>query len=143
VTADTARALSRFSRVFVIDDNSYDNEYATIVLGRAGFGDRVQVFLDGQSALRELTSATYADPVLILVDIKMPGIDGFEFARRLAQQEILPELTVVILTSSPDPTDLQTAGTIPIIQHYLSKPLRVPLLADLLTRDLPAAGRPR
>ncbi len=52
--------------------------------------------LDGESALRQIA---YIKPDLILLDVMMPGIDGFETCRRIKKQEASKDIPVIFMTA--------------------------------------------
>lgn len=118
--------MNRFQRIVLVDDNDADNFYHRMVLERAGFTGVLQAFEDPREALQELTAGAVVEPTLVLLDINMPQMDGFTFARALgaakARQTLL---TVVMLTSSNSDEDRATAQGIPQIDGYVVKPLLV------------------
>ncbi|HJY38551.1 MAG TPA: response regulator, partial [Steroidobacteraceae bacterium] len=64
--------------ILVVDDTQSNVKVLVEMLGREGY--RVLVAREGESALEQ---ARYAMPLVILLDVMMPGIDGFEVCRRL------------------------------------------------------------
>ena len=84
-------------RVLVVDDNE-DHRFLTR-RALAPLGERVAVSLaqDGPSALASVAREL---PDLVLLDVKMPGMDGFEVLRRLRAEERTRALPVVLFTSS-------------------------------------------
>ena len=113
-----------FERIVLIDDNEADNYFHQIILRKAGFVGDLKVFDSGAGALRYLEHLPDGPVSLILLDINMPGMDGWEFtelaAPLLAQR---PTITLVMLTSSGSVDDQQRAKTLQAIQGYLIKPL--------------------
>lgn len=111
--------------IALVDDNHFDNEYATIILRKAGFSGSVQTFACGEDALSALDEgALLAD--LYLMDINMPGMNGFEVATEVSARltgESRP--VIILLTSSPDPCESERAAGVPAIQDVLIKPLSV------------------
>lgn len=108
--------------VVVIDDSDTDLLYARIVLERTGLVATLRVFDCAREALDYLGSAEAADVNLVLLDINMPGMDGFEFLNAYEQQAPSP-VQVVMLTSSPDPADRLRAQSHACVRGYLTKPL--------------------
>ncbi len=119
--------------VLLVDDNEADNVYHEIIFRRAGFTGEVVVCESGENALEYLKANQNKMPELILLDINMPGMDGFEFA-----QSATPYLTgsatvtVVMLTSSASEADRRKAQALPVIRGYIIKPLTEQTAVELL-----------
>ncbi|QHE86728.1 response regulator [Hydrogenophaga sp. BPS33] len=111
-------------RFLLVDDNEADNVYHEIVIRRAGFTGEVRVFESGEAALKFLLDDPLSRPSCLLLDINMPHMNGFEFAR-LATALLKHKATVQvqILTSSDAPQDLRRASDVPLIQGFITKPL--------------------
>jgi CheY-like chemotaxis protein len=120
-------------RFILIDDNEADNVYHEIVIHRAGFTGEVRVFEGGQEALDFLQQDDLSRATGIFLDINMPTMDGFEFAR-LATPLLQGKPTVVLLmlTSSGSPLDRQRVLEFPIIQGYVTKPLTTEMVRGML-----------
>lgn len=111
-------------RFILVDDNEADNVYHEIMIRRAGFTGEVHVFESGAEALDFLRSDALVVPTCLFLDINMPQMDGFEFARKakpLLQDK--PTMLVMMLTSSDAPQDRLRAGDMPLIQGFVTKPL--------------------
>jgi CheY-like chemotaxis protein len=109
--------------VLLIDDNDADLLYTRIVLERAGLAQRV---IAEESAARALALLEGPEPPpvdLILLDINMPGMDGFDFLQAYMHLPAQRRRAVVMLTSSPDPDDRQRAEAFDCVKGYLIKPL--------------------
>jgi CheY-like chemotaxis protein len=89
---------TRAVTVLVVDDDSMVLEIYRLILERAGFN--VLVAGDGLVAL-EVVSST--PPDLILLDIKMPRMDGIEVLKRLAADQATSAIPVVMLSNFDDP----------------------------------------
>lgn len=85
--------------ILVIDDDPQCCELVTVILRKADF--KVVAASDGPSGI-ELARAT--QPVVILLDIVMPGVDGIEVCQQLKQDPVLRHIPVVGITSSDDLT---------------------------------------
>ncbi len=123
--------------VLIVDDSEPDREYCKIIFEEAGgFGTLLEAET-GEEALAlfesyESSRQKYPDsfpPVLVLLDINMPGMDGFEF---LAKYEALgPELeekgappeVVVMLSSSNNPQEKARSQEFSSVKDFLTKPL--------------------
>jgi CheY-like chemotaxis protein len=121
--------------VLLVDDSEPDRLFASIVLGRSGRPLQVQEFESAADALAELATAPQP-PTIILLDINMPGMDGFDFLRAFEQ---LPEerrrgTSVVMLSSSPLDSDRDRALSHPSVKDYMVKPLSVQQARSLAER---------
>jgi CheY-like chemotaxis protein len=126
--------------VLLIDDSEPDRIYTGIVLGRSGLPFEVHDFESARDALAVLADAPQP-PSLILLDINMPGMNGFAF---LDAYEKLPEAhrrntVVVMLSSSPADSDRQRALAHAVVKDYVVKPLTVPQARRLGEQYGPAA----
>jgi signal transduction histidine kinase/ActR/RegA family two-component response regulator len=125
-----SRALSG-RRVLIVDDNRDAAESLGLLL--SCLGSKVRVVYDGPTALEATSSFR---PAVVLLDIGMPGMDGYEVARRVRQQAALKGVTLIALTGwgqEEDRRRCRQAG----FDHHLVKPVDVDALQALL-ESLPA-----
>ena len=115
------------SRRVAVVDNSKDSADSLAMLLRF-LGMVVHVSYDGASALAALPSF---GPAIVLLDIGMPGMDGFEVARRMRQIPELEETVVVALTGWGQPEDRRRTAEAGF-DHHLVKPLDSDALYELL-----------
>jgi CheY-like chemotaxis protein len=91
----------RSETVFVVEDNS-DDEYLTVLeLKRVGFTN-IEVARDGFDAITKLKTLT---PDLVILDLRLPRIDGVEVLRDIKSSTRLVNSKVIVLSSSCDPSD--------------------------------------
>ena len=102
--------------ILLVEDNPDDEVLTLHALKKNKIGNKVYVARDGAEALDFLFCQNqYADrdpldlPQLILLDIKLPKLDGLEVLRRIREDERTSLLPVVILTSSKEQQDLVAA----------------------------------
>lgn len=122
---NVTRALHR-RRVLIIDDNVDTSQGLSRLLTRAGHDTALAH--DGTQALARAREQT---PEAILLDIGLPGMDGFEVVKLLRQQSCCLEATIIALTGYGQPEDRQRvieAG----FDHHLVKPVNIDELKHLL-----------
>jgi CheY-like chemotaxis protein len=123
---DGAERPATASRVLVVDDNVDAAESMGMVLELLGLEHRVA--FDGVAAL---DIAGDFDPDVVLLDIGMPGMDGYEVARRLRSAHPDSAIRLIALTGWSQPQDRErtrAAG----FDHHLSKPVDIGALQALL-----------
>ncbi len=111
--------------ILVVDDNALNCELFEAMLAPAGY--RVVQATSGPEAL---ASAERLRPELILLDVNMPEMDGFEVARRLRESEVARLVPVVMVTALDD-LDHRLRGLESGADDYLAKPVSQ---AELLAR---------
>lgn len=104
--------MNKLAHILLVEDNRMDVELTLDAFREAKLVNTIQVASNGQEALDYLFGrGPYADrktfpmPNLVLLDLKLPGIDGFEVLRQIKSTPILKRLPVVILTSSKEEGD--------------------------------------
>ncbi len=104
--------MDNFVHILLVEDNRMDVELTLDAFREVHLINPVHVVTNGQEALDYLFGqGKYADreayplPRLILLDLKLPGIDGFEVLRQIKATPVLKRLPVIILTSSKEDGD--------------------------------------
>jgi two-component system response regulator len=114
--------------ILLVEDNPDDEALTLRAFTRAGIGNKVDVVRDGAEALDYLfyegahASRAKEDPVLVLLDLNLPKIDGISVLRRLRADPRTKLIRVVILTSSREDRDL-VAGYSEGAASYIVKPV--------------------
>jgi CheY-like chemotaxis protein len=98
------------ARILLVEDSVQDAELALAALDEGGLAGQVTVMRDGQEALdylqRHAVTASAARPAVVLLDVKMPRVDGLEVLERVKRDPRLNAVPVVMLTSSREETDI-------------------------------------
>lgn len=134
----------KLNRVLLIDDDEATNFLNRHVIEEAGVATEIKTVLNGKEAIEFLTNTgpykihgdNFPQPMLILLDINMPVMDGWEF---LEAYQKLPEhlkchTIVVMVTTSFNPDDRKRAERIAELADYRNKPLTSELLEELMAK---------
>lgn len=123
----------KFGRIVLIDDSENDNFFHCMALQKANFQGEVRVFDRAIEGLNFLLQDPMTVPTCVLLDINMPGLDGFEVAESLASNmQQRANFKLLMLTSSNWIEDRRAAETIPLIEGFLIKPLTTSSAVELL-----------
>ncbi|AFM11793.1 response regulator [Turneriella parva] len=124
--------------ILLVEDNADDLEMALFAFREANIANRIQVARDGQEALDFIfgDSATGGArnghyPKVILLDLKLPKVDGFEVLRRLKATEATKTIPVVILTSSKEHRDMIESYNLGV-NSYIVKPVNFENFANVI-----------
>ncbi len=115
--------------ILLIEDNASDEKLTVLAFKKCGVSNDVVVLRDGADAI-EYLSATGKHagrdprdlPAVVLLDLKLPKIDGLEVLRRLRGQDYTKFLPVVILTSSKEDEDILRSYSLGA-NAYVRKPV--------------------
>ena len=139
-SADDAARLFKDKTALIVDDNETNRRILTVMLSQWGLKS-IQAD-SGSSALTTLDRTVNAgQPVSVLIsDLHMPGMDGFELIEAVRARPYGADLPVLLLTSSASPGD-QDHGVRLRVAARLLKPAKQSLLLDNLVRVLSGANR--
>ncbi|HEV7746634.1 MAG TPA: response regulator [Pyrinomonadaceae bacterium] len=120
--------MNKLRRILLVDDDSHDVELTLLALGESRLANEVDVANDGEEALDYLhrrgsfAGRHLGNPAVILLDLKMPKVDGLEVLRNIRANSDLKLIPVVILTSSREERDLVDGYSLGV-NAYVVKPV--------------------
>jgi CheY-like chemotaxis protein len=134
--------MKRLNSVLLIDDDTATNFISKMLFKKAGITDHIETALNGQQALEYLTNTgkyektdgVFPKPMLILLDINMPIMDGWEFVEAFSKldENQKGEVVIVMLTSSLNPDDKERAAKLPVICGFQNKILTMDALNSIM-----------
>jgi CheY-like chemotaxis protein len=115
--------------ILMVEDNQQDLDLALRALRKANLANRIQVTRDGEEALQFMfCEGPYAGrkvengPKLILLDLKLPKVDGLEVLKRIKSDPRTKLIPVVVLTSSKEQSDVVESYQLGV-NSYIVKPV--------------------
>jgi CheY-like chemotaxis protein len=120
--------MNKFGRILIVEDDPRDLELSLNALEDYKLANEVVIARDGQEALDYLYShgkfegRLTGNPAVILLDLKLPKIDGLEVLQRLRSNEQLKMIPVVMLTSSHEEKDMMRSYALGV-NAYVVKPV--------------------
>ncbi len=103
-------------RILIVDDNPNNLKVLSGVLRSTGW--EILVATDGEGAIEQ---AEYSQPDIMLLDVMMPGMDGFETCQRLKTQRGIADIPVIFMTSLSDTVDKVKGFSVGAVD-YITKP---------------------
>lgn len=126
--------------ILLVEDNPDDIELTMLALRRGNLANKIQVVRDGEEALDLLFCRGKYDgrsfdnpPRVILLDLKLPKVDGLEVLRQLKQDVRTRSIPVVVMTSSKEQCDM-VEGYQMGVNSYIQKPVDFQDFREIVTR---------
>ena len=115
--------------ILLVEDNPNDVELTLRGLKKSNLANKVFVVRDGEEALEYIfTTGSYSErninhiPKLILLDLKLPKVDGLEVLRQVKSDERTKMIPVVVLTTSKEEKDIMESYKLGV-NSYITKPV--------------------
>ena len=120
--------------ILLVEDDP-DHELLTIrALKKSNIANEVRVARDGEEAINLLLGPNPISPQVVLLDLKLPKVEGLEVLRRIRESDITRMLPVVVLTSSDEESDVIRSYQLGV-NSYIRKPVNFTDFAEA-TRQL-------
>jgi CheY-like chemotaxis protein len=120
--------MSEYGRILVVEDDPRDVKLTVTALDEYKLANEVVVVRDGEEALdylycrEQFASRPQENPAVILLDLKLPKVNGLEVLQRIRSDDGLKMIPVVVLTSSHEEKDLVTSYKLGV-NAYVVKPV--------------------
>ncbi|NRR91086.1 response regulator [Winogradskyella undariae] len=127
--------MNKIDVACIIDDDPIFIFGAKRMMQLSNFCNSFMVFKNGQEAINNLKPIMNSDeaiPNVILLDINMPIMDGWQFLDEFIKIESHKSITIYIVSSSIDPVDLNRAKRYDNIKNYIIKPISFKKLESIL-----------
>jgi CheY-like chemotaxis protein len=125
--------------ILLVEDNPTDAELATMALKEANLANKLVWVKDGAEALDFLfATGPYSDrkvedrPKVVLLDLRLPKVDGLEVLRRIKADERTKRVPVVVVTSSREDRDVVASYDLGV-NSYISKPIEFEEFAKVIS----------
>jgi CheY-like chemotaxis protein len=123
------------AKLILLVEDDPDHELLTIrALKKSNIANEVHVARDGEEAIDLLFGENRVRPQVILLDLKLPKVDGLEVLRRIRESDSTRMLPVVVLTSSDEERDVVRSYQLGV-NSYIRKPVNFTDFAEA-TRQL-------
>lgn len=124
--------MKKIDLIYVVEDDPISSYVIKLALQQhAAFKDCIEL-KNGQVAVDHIVENGNNLPELILLDINMPVMDGWDFLAHFSNLAVSKNIPVVMLTSSINPDDIEKAKSHHLVKGFLSKPLNKEKLDEIL-----------
>lgn len=133
---------NKLNCILLVDDDEGTNFYNEIIIEKASLTNHIEITLNGKEAIEYITYnrvdnediIIHPKPVLILLDINMPVMDGWEFLEVYQDLKAKHKTIIVMLTTSSNPDDRTRAASILDVADFKNKPLSVKILNEIMEK---------
>ncbi|GHC48245.1 response regulator [Ulvibacter litoralis] len=127
--------MNKISTACIIDDDKIFIYTLKKMMEHVNFCSNFMVFNNGLEAvkgLQEISEKKETLPDLIFLDLNMPIMDGWDYLEEIKDHSTIKNIRTYIVTSSIDPVDLDKTKTFETVTSYITKPLNIKKLKELL-----------
>jgi CheY-like chemotaxis protein len=125
--------MSKIKMTYIVDDDAIFVFVLKKLLEKNGNFGKMVDFKNGNDAIDILFSKESQLPCVILLDLNMPIIDGWQFLDQLEDSELKEQLNVYIMSSSIDRSDIEKSKNYSIVKDFISKPVNADKLDKILS----------
>lgn len=122
----TAYTNRKINNAWIIDDDKILSYVLQRIMGSLNFSEKIEVFENGQEAINQLADIKLNPdslPDVILLDLNMPVMDGWQFLDEFEKIHLDKKITLYIVSSSIDARDHKKAKSYKTVSDFLIKPI--------------------
>jgi len=124
--------MKKINSIFIVEDDSIATFIIKKIITDYNNPPQISTFTNGKPALEVINNISIERlPDVILLDINMPIMDGWEFLEAIDKAK-LKTISIYMLTSSIDTTDIEKFKKTPQIRGYFTKPFSIEMYASIL-----------
>lgn len=116
--------MKRIINILLVEDDTLDQIEVKRTLDKRGILYRLTIAKNGEEAVRSLAESVNGQPDIILLDLNMPKMNGFELARVVRKNPEWKDIKIFILTTSDESGDKDVAYQIGV-SGFITKPLKL------------------
>jgi CheY-like chemotaxis protein len=132
---EARRAAQRARPILVVEDNPMDLDFMLQAFEEHGVVNPVCVCRDGEEALQFIATHATADdpslPLLVLLDLRLPKVDGIDVLREARQHPVWRQIPFVVVTTSRENADISRAYELGV-NSYIVKPVDFTAFAEVV-----------
>jgi len=121
-------------KVFIVDDDEFLLDMYAVKFRESGF--EIEIASSGTDALKKIKEGWIPD--VILLDLVMPGMDGFEFLKNVKNEKLIPQAVIIILTNLGQKEDVERGMSLGV-KDYIIKANHTP--SEVVSKVKMALGR--
>lgn len=129
----TARGFPSARPILLVEDNPMDLDFMLQAFDEHGVLNPVHVCRDGEEALDYIAAhcTTSSLPLLVLLDLRLPKVDGIDVLREARKDPIWKQIPIVVITTSRENSDIRRAYEVGV-NSYIVKPVDFAAFADVV-----------
>ncbi|GLU43007.1 response regulator [Allomuricauda sp. NBRC 101325] len=133
--------MNPIQKTFIVDDDPIHQFGMKRMMSRLAFSKEILVFRDGQEAIDavlDLLNAEEQLPSMIFLDLNMPIKDGWGFLDDFVKipHHNREKVTIYVVSSSINPSDMEKAKQYEVVGNYIIKPINEEVLKEILAENL-------
>ncbi|MFC4817559.1 MULTISPECIES: response regulator [unclassified Flavobacterium] len=125
--------MSKIKMTYIVDDDTIFVFVLKKLLEKNGNFGKMIDFKNGNDAIDVLFGSESELPCVILLDLNMPILDGWQFLDQLEDSKLKDQLNVYIMSSSIDRSDIDKSKKYSIVKDFISKPVNADKLDKILS----------